>query len=51
VSDYINTFEELIQCCELVEDPSFTIARFIRGLRPDLKHDVTLSSLFTLDKA
>jgi len=51
VSDYINTFEELIQRCELVEDLSFTIARFIRGIRSDLKCDVTLSSPFTLDEA
>ena len=51
MSDYINAFEELIQRCELIEDPSFTIARFIRGLRPDLKRDVTLSSPFTLDEA
>ena len=36
---------------ELVEDPSFTIVRFIRGLQPDLKRDVTLSSPFTLDEA
>ena len=39
-----NVFEELIQRCELVEDPSITIAQFIRGLRPDLKCDVTLFS-------
>jgi len=57
VSDYINAFEELIQRCELVEDPSFTIARFIYGLQLDLKRDVTfqrdvtLSSPFTLDEA
>ena len=51
VSDYINAFEELIQRCELVEDLSFTIARFICRLRSDLKRDVTLSSPFTLDEA
>ena len=51
VSDYINAFEALIQRCELVEDPSFTIALFICGLRSDVKHDVTLSSPFTLDEA
>jgi len=51
VSDYINAFKELIQRCELVEDPSFTIARFIRGLRSDLKCDVTLSSPFIIDEA
>jgi len=44
-------FEELIQHRELVEDPSFTIARFIHGLRSNLKRDVTLSSPFTLDEA
>lgn len=37
VSNYINTFEELIQCCELVEDLSVTIARFICGLRPNFR--------------
>ena len=47
---YINAFEELIQSCELVEDPSFTIARFIHGLLSDLKYDMTLSSPFTLDE-
>jgi len=46
-----NALEELIQLCELVEDPSFTIAWFIRGLRPDLKLDVILSSPFTWDEA
>ena len=51
LSDYINAVEDLIQRCELVEDPSLTIARFIRSLRPDLKRDVTLSSPFTLDEA
>ena len=51
LSDYINVFKELIQRCELVEDPSFTTARFIRGLRSYLKRDVTLSSPFTLDEA
>ena len=51
MSNYINSFEELIQRCELVEDPSFTIARFIPGLQPDLKHDLTLSSPFILDEA
>jgi len=51
VLDYINNFEELIQRCELMEDPSITIPRFIHGLRPDLRQDVTLSSPFTLDEA
>ena len=51
VSHYINAFEELFQRYELLEGPYFTTARFIRGLRSDLKRDVTLSSPFTLDKA
>ena len=51
VLNYINAFKELIQRCGLVEDPSFTIARFIHGLRSDLKRNVTLSSPFTLDEA
>jgi len=50
-SNYVNAFEESIQRCELVVDQFFTIARFIRGLRSDLKRDVTLSSLCTLDEA
>lgn len=49
--DYINSFEELTQRCDLLEDPSITIARFIRGLRTDLKREVTLSAPYTLDEA
>jgi len=51
VSDYINAFEELNQRCGLVEDPSFTITRFICCLRYDFKRDVTLSSPFIRDEA
>ena len=51
VSDYINSFEELTQRCDLLEDPSITIARFIRGLWTDLKREVTLSVPYILDEA
>jgi len=51
VSDYINSFEELTQRCDLLEDPSITIARFVRGLRTDLKREVTLSAPYTVDEA
>ena len=51
MSDYINSFEELTQHCDLLEDPSITIARFIRGLRTDLKTEVTLFAPYTLDEA
>jgi len=51
VSDYINSFEELTQRCNLLEDASFTIARFIRGLQTDLKREVSLSTPYTLDEA
>ena len=51
VSDYINALEDLIQCWELMEDLSITIAWFIRGLWRDLGQDVTFSSPFTLDTA
>ena len=52
MSDYNRIdFEELTLHCDLLKDPSITIARFIRGLRIDLKREVTLSAPYTLDKA
>jgi len=44
VSKYINSFN-------FVEDPSITIARFIRGLKIDLKREVSLFAPYTLDQA
>ena len=41
----------MTQCCDLLENPSITIARFIWGLRTDLKREVTLSAPHTLDEA
>jgi len=34
-----------------MEDPSITIARFIRGLRPNFRQNVIFSSPFILDEA
>jgi len=51
VYDYVNSFEELTKSCDLLEDPSITIVRFIRALRTDLKREVILSMPYTLDEA
>jgi len=50
VSDYINSFEELTQLSDRLEDPSITIAHFIRGLRTDLKREITLFASYTVDE-
>jgi len=51
VSHYLNGFEGLSQRCNLLEDPSIPIARFIQGLQTDLKREVTLFAPCTLDEA
>jgi len=46
-------FEELTQCCDLLEDPSITIVCFVQGLLTDRKRAVTLYTLsipYTLDE-
>lgn len=50
VSDYINSFEELTQCCDLLEDPSITIVCFVQGLLTYRKRVVALSIPCTLDE-
>jgi len=50
VSDYINSFEELTQRRNLVEDPFITIGCFIRGLKTDLKREVSLFAPYTVDE-
>ena len=51
VRDYINEFQELMIACELEEDQLSIISRFKTGLREDIKIELELREVSTLDEA
>ena len=51
VREYINEFQELMIACELDEDQLSTISRFKTGLREDIKVELELREVSTLDEA
>ena len=51
VREYINEFQELMIACELDEDQLSIISRFKTGLREDIKVELELREVSTLDEA
>ena len=51
VREYINEFQELMIACELDEDQLSIISRFKTGLREDIKIELELREVSTLDEA
>lgn len=51
VTEYIAQFEEFRTKCHLIEDESTTLSRFSQGLRNDLKRELFLRGVTTLDHA
>ena len=51
VREYINEFQELMIACELDEDQLSVISRFKTGLREDIKVELELREVSTLDEA
>ncbi|CAA2992118.1 disease resistance RPP13 1 [Olea europaea subsp. europaea] len=51
VTEYITQFEEFQTKCHLIEDESTTLSRFSQGLRDDLKRELFLRGVTTLDHA
>ncbi|XP_022876875.1 uncharacterized protein LOC111395090 [Olea europaea var. sylvestris] len=51
VSDYRSRFDELLHRSSLYEPEDVTVTPFLNGLRPDLKHHVTVLSPFSLEDA
>lgn len=49
VTDYITQFDELRMRCHIVEDEAMILSRFRQGLRDDLRHELVLRGVATLD--
>ena len=51
VSEYIAKFDEYMSRCDVMEDETLTLSRFRSGLREDLKRELILREIYTIQDA
>ncbi|XP_035540116.1 uncharacterized protein LOC108983558 [Juglans regia] len=51
VTEYVTQFDELRMRCHVVEDEAMTLSRFRQGLKDDLRRELVLRGVTTLDHA
>ena len=51
ISEYIAKFDEYMSRCDVMEDETLTLSRFKSGLREDLKRELILREIYTIQDA
>ena len=51
MTEYVTQFDEFQMRCHIVEDDAMTLSRFRQGLKDDLRRELVLRGVATLDHA